>query len=146
MNKKYMAVVALVISCVSPVWAGDAIETLPSLREQARDERMKERDIQILRLELEKLKVEMEKRKLMNDMGMPGKSSQKTDEPGIDQVTVISILIDSMVKKAVVDLNGFRRTICVGDWLGSMRVKDITADKVVFIDDKGMESVFALGI
>lgn len=131
--------VLLMLSVSSSARAEDPSDELNRIRRQAREERRKEEQIQMLRLELESLKLEVETRKTMAEMGQAGETFSSGAVPRVS-VELKNIVIGPEGARAVVEVSGSRKSVKAGDPAGPYTVSRIDPAEVVLVDAKGVES------
>jgi type II secretory pathway component PulC len=117
--------------------AEESADVLTDIRRQAHAEHVKEEEIQMMRLELEKLKIEAEMRKTRAAMGAAGASVPAVSSPL--SVELRNIVLTGKGARAEVDIGGARQLVSEGDKAGSVTIKKINANDIVFLDAQGQE-------
>lgn len=130
-------------------WAGDnlpvAVDESELMRQQARVERRKEEELQLMKLELDRLKLELETRKIQQEVQATGGGTGMALKAGQPlPVHLKGVICTNQVKKAFLDINGRTVLVSQGDRINGYVLKEVGTGEVILIDDKGQEQRVSL--
>ncbi len=136
---KLTMMIMLVLGWGASIYAQEGAVNLSDARDQVREEQRREGEIQMMRLELEKLKIELETRQTKASIGNIGGVSSSMDRTMPVDIDVESIVLMPSEARAVIRIDGERRSIKENDTAGIYLIKKINREDVILIDNKGVE-------
>lgn len=136
---KLTMMIMLVLGWGASIYAQEGAVNLSDVRDQVREEQRREGEIQMMRLELEKLKIELETRQTKASIGNIGGVSSSMDRTMPVDIDVESIVLMPSEARAVIRIDGERRSIKENDTAGIYLIKKINREDVILIDNKGVE-------